>query len=321
MATFILSVILALAAVAWAIWTPIISVATKRPIRWPSAVSGTAAAVLFALSCLVVVPPGHVGVVVLFGSVNQHVLLPGIGLINPMASVYHITTKTEAITYSAKGAKDDPKLAGRIETISKDGLQLSLEVTIQYHANGADAAWLFESFAGGADADEAILIPVSRSAVREVVSRYTGQEAYGDKREELPEAIRKEMEGKLTSLMAQRAGTGPKRLGIVIDGIEVRDVALPPKMKEAIEDKLAEQQTAQRMEFTLQRERLEAERKVVEARGIADFQKIVVEGIDERLLRWKGIDATLKLAQSTNTKVIVIGSRDGLPLIMNVEQK
>jgi prohibitin 1 len=100
----------------------------------------------------------------------------------------------------------------------------------------------------------------------------------------------------------------------------LRNVALPSQLTEAIEQKQRADQESQRMEFILTKEKQEADRKRIEAKGIADFQKIVAAGISEQLLRWKGIEATLKIAESSNTKVVIIGSgKDGLPIILDTK--
>ena len=105
--------------------------------------------------------------------------------------------------------------------------------------------------------------------------------------------------------------------GIRIEATPLRTITLPPRLTQAIEEKLQAEQESQRMQFVLLKEKQEAERKGIEASGIADFQKIVTKGISEQLLRWKGIEATEKLANSQNTKVIIVGGKDGLPLIMD----
>jgi regulator of protease activity HflC (stomatin/prohibitin superfamily) len=104
--------------------------------------------------------------------------------------------------------------------------------------------------------------------------------------------------------------------GVVVENVLLRDLQLPDTLKAAIEAKQQAQQEAQRMEFVLQREKQESERKRVEASGIKDFQDIVTQGISEKLLEWKGIEATMELVKSPNAKVIVVGnSKNGLPLI------
>jgi regulator of protease activity HflC (stomatin/prohibitin superfamily) len=152
---------------------------------------------------------------------------------------------------------------------------------------------------------DVILAPVIRAEARKVGSRYTPEEIYSTQREtvekEIFDAVQKALAGKHINLQA----------------ILVRNVALPDNIRRAISEKLEEEQKALKMEFTLNRERQEAERKRIEAQGIADFQKVVSTGISEQLLKWKGIEATEKLASSSNAKVVVIGSgADGLPLIL-----
>jgi regulator of protease activity HflC (stomatin/prohibitin superfamily) len=105
-----------------------------------------------------------------------------------------------------------------------------------------------------------------------------------------------------------------------VESTPLRNVALPSQLTEAIEQKQRADQEAQRMEFILLKERQEADRKRIEAKGIADFQTIVAAGISEQLLRWKGIEATEKLSNSPNTKVIIVGAgKDGLPIILDTK--
>jgi regulator of protease activity HflC (stomatin/prohibitin superfamily) len=109
--------------------------------------------------------------------------------------------------------------------------------------------------------------------------------------------------------------------GVIVESVPLRRVVLPPGLTESIESKLRAEQESQRMQFVLTKEKQEAERKRIEAKGISDFQQIVVQGMSDQLLRWKGIQATEKLAESQNAKVVIIGSgKDGLPLILNAPQ-
>jgi regulator of protease activity HflC (stomatin/prohibitin superfamily) len=109
---------------------------------------------------------------------------------------------------------------------------------------------------------------------------------------------------------------------IAIENVLIRDVQIPPKISEAINFKLTADQEAQRMQFTIEKEKLEAERKRIEAKGIADFQQIVSAGITSSLLKWKGIEATLKIAESQNTKVVIVGNDAGsLPIILGGDGK
>src|SRR6266850_1275906 len=148
-------------------------------------------------------------------------------------------------------------------------------------------------------------MPRALHEARKVGGRYSPEEIYALKREVVEHEI----------LSEARAAMNGKH--IELEAILIRDVDLPDKIKRAISEKLEEEQKALKMQFTLNRERQEAERKRIEAQGIADFQRIVATGISNELLRWKGIEATEKIAQSSNAKVVVIGSgEDGLPLIL-----
>ena len=154
-----------------------------------------------------------------------------------------------------------------------------------------------------------LLIPNFRSAIRAVTATNTASALYSDSREGIARQILSEL----------RTQVQPR--GVVVENVLLRDLQLPATLKGAIEAKQQAQQEAQRMEFVLQREKQEAERKRVEAGGIKDFQDIVSQGISEKLLEWKGIEATMELVKSQNSKVIVVGnSRNGLPLIYSGEK-
>src|SRR6185436_16893528 len=148
-----------------------------------------------------------------------------------------------------------------------------------------------------------------RSAIRAITAGNTAASLYSDARETIAKQI-------LDDVARQVA---PR--GVIVENVLLRDLQLPDTLKRAIEAKQQAQQEAQRMEFVLQRERQEAERKRVEAEGIKDFQHIVTEGISEKLLEWKGIEATVELARSTNSKIVVVGAgKSGLPLIFAADK-
>jgi regulator of protease activity HflC (stomatin/prohibitin superfamily) len=152
---------------------------------------------------------------------------------------------------------------------------------------------------------EIILVPQFRSVVRGVTARYEAKALYTASREKLAGEIVTELE-KLV---------GPR--GITIEQAPLRQIILPSRLTQSIEEKLQAEQESQRMAFVLKKEEQEADRKRIEAKGIADFQDIVSRGISEQLLKWKGIEATEKLALSQNSKIVVIGSgKDGLPIIL-----
>jgi regulator of protease activity HflC (stomatin/prohibitin superfamily) len=179
---------------------------------------------------------------------------------------------------------------------------MGLEASVLYHLPPERAAQVYQQI--GTTYADVLLIPNFRSAIRAVTAANTASALYSDSREDIARQI-------LTELRNQ---VQPR--GVVVENVLLRDLQLPETLKRAIEAKQQAQQEAQRMEFVLQRERQEAERKRMEAAGIKDFQDIVAQGISEKLLEWKGIEATIELSRSANTKVIVVGnSKSGLPLI------
>jgi prohibitin 1 len=240
---------------------------------------------------LTVVPAGHVGVVDFFGSVSEKTLKSGINFRNPLARVVKISVKTQQVYED-------------MEVPSKEGLTIKIGVNCLYHLDPEKAAELYKTI--GTNYEQVIIEPQFRSVCRGVTAGYEAKALYTSQREMLAHLIQTD----LKKLVADR--------GIIIESTPMRHIELPRKVTDAIEEKLKAEQESQRMEFILAKEKQEAERKRIEAKGIADFQHIVAQGISEPLLRWKGIEATEKLASSPNAKVVVVGSgKDGLPLILN----
>jgi len=255
------------------------------------ALIGLAVALLVAvLQCWTIIPAGHVGVIDFFGNVSDQTLFPGVNVVNPLANVI----KFDARTHEVKETMNVP---------SKEGLSVELEISLLYSLSFENANKIYKTV--GEDYVDKILVPQFRSVVRGVTAKYDARALYTAEREELG----REIEDELSRLV------GPR--GITLEAAPLRQIALPAGLTASIEEKLKAEQESQRMQFILQRETQEAERKRIEAKGIADFQEIVSKGISEQLLKWKGIEATEKLAGSENTKIVVIGSgKDGLPLIL-----
>jgi regulator of protease activity HflC (stomatin/prohibitin superfamily) len=252
---------------------------------------GLVLALLIAFSQLfTVIPAGHVGVIDFFGNVSDNTLYPGVNFVNPLANVVKFDARTQ-------------EMKEEMSVPSKEGLPVELEVSLLYSLSFQNANKIYKSV--GEDYVEKILVPQFRSVVRGVTSRYEARALYTAERERLAKQIEEEL-----SLLV-----GPR--GLTIESAPLREITLPPGLTASIEEKLKAEQESQRMEFILTREKQEAERKRIEAKGIADFQEIVSKGISEQLLKWKGIEATEKLANSQNSKVIVIGSgKEGLPIIL-----
>ncbi|MEO8167552.1 MAG: prohibitin family protein, partial [bacterium] len=224
-----------------------------------------------------VIPAGNVGVVDFFGIVSSKTLPAGINIVNPLANVKRFSIQTK-------------ELKENMQVLSKEGLTIVLEISALYRLDPDSAARVYQTISGG-DYEEIVIIPQFRSICRAVTASFQASALYSTDRERLGENIQKELAGIVS------------RRGIIVESTPLRNVALPTQLTEAIEQKQRADQESQRMEFILTKEKQEADRKRIEAQGIADFQKIVAAGISEQLLRWKGIEATEKLATSQNAKV------------------
>jgi regulator of protease activity HflC (stomatin/prohibitin superfamily) len=252
-------------------------------------------AVIVASSATSCVRTGHVGVVSVFGRVTGQALGEGIHIVNPLANVTELSIKTQEIKEKAA-------------VPSKEGLIMGLEASILYHLDPAQAAIVYQQV--GPTFADVLLVPTFRSAIRAITAGNTAASLYSDGREGIAQQILEDV----------RRQVAPR--GIIVENVLLRDLQLPESLKHAIEAKQQAQQEAQRMEFVLQREKQEAERKRVEAAGIKDFQDIVSQGISEKLLEWKGIEATMELVKSPNSKVIIVGNtKNGLPLIYSGEKQ
>jgi regulator of protease activity HflC (stomatin/prohibitin superfamily) len=236
------------------------------------------------------VPAGHVGVKDFFGSVSPTVLQPGVNVVVPLTRIVRISVQTQEI----KEVADVP---------SKEGLTLNLETSLLFKVDPLKAADIYRTV--GSDYVGTIVEPQFRSAIREITASYEAKALYSAERERIATEI--------FELFRRLAG----ERGISVEQVLLRKIGLPPVVANAIQEKLRREQEAEQMKFVLAKEQQEAERKRIEAQGIADFQRIVAQGISAQLLEWKGIEATEKLATSSNSKVVVIGSaKSGLPIIL-----
>ena len=236
------------------------------------------------------VPTGHVGVLTLFGRVTGEVLSEGIHLINPLKSVQKLSIQTQSVKESAT-------------VPSNEGLIMALDTSLLYHLDKTMAAQVYQTV--GADYPQKVIEPTLRAAIRASTSAHSANALYTNARDLVQQQIQDELKSQLS----------PR--GVIVEAVLLRDVQLPPMLKSSIEAKQQAEQDALRMNFILQKEKQEAERKRIEAQGIADFQKIVAQGISSQLLEWKGIEATEKLAASPNSKVVIVGNtKNGLPLVL-----
>ncbi len=190
-----------------------------------------------------------------------------------------------------------------IDALSSNGLSIGMDASIRWRPEAESVAILHVTY--GQDYYSKLVQPELRSAVREIVGQYTPEELYSSRRTELQETI-------FAQVRDAVAGEN-----VTVDAVLIRDISLPDQIRTAIENKLKEEQEAERYEFTLLKEDLEAQRKEIEARGQAEYQRIITASLSNQFLRFKGIEATQMLANSPNSKTVVIGSGgDGLPIIL-----
>ena len=253
--------------------------------------------VLFALVVVLsagcaTVPPQHVGVLETFGKVQQQTWGPGLHAWAPWFGVHRINCQTLQVEEQTT-------------TPTGEGLLVGLDVSLVYHADPDKAVETYSRYGGLSGLEANVLAPEFRSTIRDVTAGFKVVDLYSSRRQEVSATmvneLRKRLEGR----------------GITVEAVLLRNVQMPKQVSDAVEMKLAADQKAQQMEFVLRKEASEADRKRIEAHGIADFQKIVTAGITPGLLTWKGIEATEKLAESPNSKFVVIGGKNGLPLILN----
>ncbi len=235
--------------------------------------------------------PGHRGVLfTLVGGTQDGTYGEGLHMVWPWNTMYIYDVRVQ----------DGPE---KLTILTSNGLSVGLDISIRFHPLTDDLPKLQKEI--GPSYYAKIIRPTLRSEVREIVGQYTPEAIYSTKRQEVQVAIE---QGIIAALVGKY---------VMVEKILIRNVELPEKLKLAISEKLEEEQRAEKMQFTLDRERREAERKVIEAKGIADFQRIVAQGLTPDLLRWKGIEATESLSRSDNAKVVVIGAGpSGLPLIL-----
>ena len=236
------------------------------------------------------IPTGHVGVLTLFGRVTGQTLPEGIHLVNPLKSVQKMSVQTQSVKESAN-------------VPSNEGLILALDTSLLFRLDKDKAAYVYQTV--GENYAEKIVEPTLRAAIRASTSAHSANALYTNARE----LVQQQIQDELRAQLAQR--------GVIVENVLLRDVQLPAMLKGSIEAKQQAEQDALRMSFILQKEKQEAERKRIEAQGISDFQRIVATGISAQLLEWKGIEATEKLATSTNAKIVIIGNpKNGLPLVL-----
>ncbi|MEI7525235.1 MAG: prohibitin family protein [Mariniphaga sp.] len=246
------------------------------------------------------VEPGEVGVQKLFGAVNTTILESGLNVINPLVEVVTFDVRTQ--NYTMSGVHDEGDKAGddAIRVLSADGLEVIIDLTVLYKVLPNEAPRILKQI--GTDYRNTIVRPICRTKIRDNAVYYDAVALYSTKRDEFQARIFKTIE------------TDFKSRGLVLEQLLVRNITLPASVKTTIESKINAEQDAQKMTFVLQKEKQEAERKRVEAQGIADYQKILSTGLSDKQLQYEMIKA---IATSPNAKLIIMDSKKGSPIIVD----
>lgn len=205
----------------------------------------------------------------------------------------------QLITYMVKEQTREETM----DVLDKNSMSINMDITVRFNPIYDKIGFLHQKF--GKNYVDVLVIPEIRSVVRSITGRYTAEELFSTKRKEVEDLIEEETSAVL------------KDNNIEMRALLIRSIQLPAQIKAAIENKLQQEQEALAYKFKLDKERSEAERRQIEAEGIAGYNRIISASLTTNILKQKGIDATIKLAESANAKVVVIGSgKEGLPLIL-----
>ena len=251
-----------------------------------------------------IVPAGHVGVQVFFGDVKENTLPAGFHIINPLVTVIAMSVRTEAYTMSSVSYEGRKRGNDAIVVLTSDGVSIKLDVTGWYRLKPEQAADVYENL--GLDYSEKIVRPALRTAIRNAVVEYRSEDIYSKKRSEAVETMEKFISNELD------------KRGIVFERILLRNVILPQRITKAIDEKISAQQEAQKMEFILQREKREAQRKEVEAQGIAKAQKIISDSLTSEYLTWHYVKTLSELANSPNNTFVIAPFDQKLVPLLNM---
>jgi len=266
-------------------------------------ISGIALLVLGLFSSMFKqIDAGRVGVKSLYGNVENGILSSGLHLINPLLTVTEFDIQTQNYTMSAIHSEGAQEGDDAIRVLSNDGLEVVIDLTVLYRISPESAPKIFKQI--GENYNDKIVRPVTRTRIRDNAVYYDAVALYSTKRNEFQQRIFSSIEADF------------KSRGLILEQLLIRNINLPASVKTTIESKINAEQEAQKMQFVLQKEKQEAERKRVEAQGIADYQRIISSGLSDKQLQYESIKANLELAKSPNSKVIVLGKGNN-PMIID----
>ena len=277
-----------------------------RRFAGPARIGGILLMLIGVLTASVIqIEAGHIGVKKLFGKIQPDILTSGLHFINPLLDVEKLDIKTQ--NYTMSGQHDEGLKSGddAIRVLTADGLEVTIDLSVLYKVISADAPRLLQET--GLSYEDKIVRPITRTRIRDNAVYYDAIALYSTKRDEFQQRIFKNIEIDF------------KSRGLLLENLLVRNITLPQSVKLTIEQKINAEQDAQKMQFVLQKEKQEAERKRVEAQGIADYQRIISESLTDRQLQYEQIKAQLELAKSQNAKIIVMG-KGNTPVILDTKQ-
>lgn len=257
-----------------------------------------------SISCVKQVGAGQIGVKILFGNVQDDILYSGLNFVNPLMDVQILEAKTQNYTMSAVHDEGDQQGDDAIRVLTKDGLEVVIDLTVLYRIVPTEAPRLLRET--GADYKDKIIRAIARTKIRDNAVYYDAVELYSTKRDTFQMRIFNTLEDDLN------------KRGLILEQMLVRNIDLPASVKKTIESKINAEQDAQKMQFVLQKEKQEAERKRVEAQGIADYQRIVSLELNDRMLQYETIKANKEIATSPNAKVIIMGGKNS-PVIIDTK--
>jgi regulator of protease activity HflC (stomatin/prohibitin superfamily) len=260
----------------------------------------------FLASCVKQIDAGQIGVQTLFGKVQKEVLYSGLNVVNPLVEVHTIDTKTQNYTMSGVHDEGDKTGDDAIRVLTADGLEVIIDLTVLYRVLASESPNIIKET--GLDFRDKIVRPVTRTRIRDNAVYFTAIDLYSTKRDQFQTRI------------FQTIDETFKKRGLVLEQLLVRNITLPQNVKTSIEEKIKAEQEAQKMEFVLQKEKQEAERKRVEAQGIADYQRIINTGLTANQLQYEQIKAMKEIALSQNSKVLIMGSGK-TPVIIDSQNK
>ena len=246
---------------------------------------------------------GKVGVKSLYGSVQPDVLESGLHVVNPLLDITVFDVQTQNYTMSAVHSEGAQEGDDAIRVLSNDGLEVVLDLTVLYRVIPNEAPKILKGI--GESYTDKIVRPVTRTRIRDNAVYYDAVALYSTKRNEFQQRIFKSIEADF------------KSRGLVLEQLLIRNINLPESVKKTIESKINAEQDAQKMTFVLQKEKQEAERKRVEAQGIADYQRIISLGLTDKQLQYEQIKAQKEIATSPNTKIIFMGKGGSAPVILS----